>query len=41
MYSLHDWQDFSIVIDGGFVTTSIGVNAQNIETVAQMENKKH
>lgn len=40
MSSLHDWEHFSILIDGEFVTTKhahgINVNAQNIEATVQM-----
>ena len=43
MCSLHDWQKFSILSDGGFVTTkyapSFDVNVQNIDTIAQMKKK--
>lgn len=45
MYSLHDWEYFSIPTDGKFLTTKhahgIGVNAHNIETMAQIGKKQH
>lgn len=43
MYSVQDWENFSILTDGRFVTyknaRDISVSAQNIEITAQIKNK--